>query len=117
MNPRIRRKVLEEWRGLPDPKVRDRTTPLGNAIRKLMPSLGLGERLREEEIREAWTEIVGDFLASHSRPAAFQSGVLFVQVLQPSVHYELERNWKREILQKLKQRFGTRTIREIRFRL
>jgi len=82
-----------------------------------MPSLGLGERLREQEIQEAWAAIVGDFLAQHSRPTALKNGVLIVQVLQPSVHYELERVWKSEVLQKLKARFGARALREIRFRL
>jgi len=82
-----------------------------------MPSLGLGERLREQEVQEAWAGIVGDFLARHSRPASLNHGVLIVQVLQPSVHYELERVWKSEVLQKLKSKFGPRAIREIRFRL
>jgi hypothetical protein len=44
-------------------------------------------------------------------------GVLSIQVLQPSVRYELERNWKNEILAKLQARFGKKTIREIKFRI
>jgi FolB domain-containing protein len=41
----------------------------------------------------------------------------YVRVLQPSLHYELERIAKTEILRKLKRRFGGKTIRDIRFRL
>jgi len=48
---------------------------------------------------------------------ALKEGTLFVRVLQPTLHYELDRVWKPRLLQKLKQRFGTRTIREVRFRV
>jgi hypothetical protein len=43
--------------------------------------------------------------------------VLFVRVLQPALHYQFEQISKAEILRKLKQRFGTKIVREIRFRL
>lgn len=82
-----------------------------------MQSLGLGERLREEEIKKAWRELVGDFLATHSSPSAIREGVLQVRVLQPTLHYELDRVWKPQLIQKLKQRFGPRVIRDIRFRI
>jgi hypothetical protein len=43
--------------------------------------------------------------------------VLIRRVLQPTLHYELEQVSKIEILRKLKQRFGSKTIRDIRFRV
>ena len=52
-----------------------------------------------------------------SSPQRLKDGVLYVHVLQPTVHFELERMWKKEILDKLKKRFGGRVVREIRFRL
>jgi predicted lipid carrier protein YhbT len=39
------------------------------------------------------------------------------RVLQPVLHYQFETVSKAEILRKLKQRFGGRTIRDLRFRL
>jgi hypothetical protein len=36
---------------------------------------------------------------------------------QSALHYELEQISKIEILRKLKQRFGSKTIRDIRFRV
>ena len=82
-----------------------------------MQKLGLKERLRESEVIDAWSSIVGEFIAAHSTPVALRDGVLYVRVLQPALHYELQQISKAEILRKLKQRFGTRTIRDIRFRL
>jgi hypothetical protein len=37
--------------------------------------------------------------------------------LQPALHYELEQVSKIDILRKLKQRFGSKIIRDVRFRL
>jgi hypothetical protein len=50
-------------------------------------------------------------------PVALRDGILYVRVLQPALHYELEQISKSEILRKLKQRFGGKTIRDIRFRV
>ena len=90
---------------------------MSEPLAKLMAQLGLKDRLQEEEVIRGWREIVGDFVATHSTPHRLKDGVLTVRVLQPTVHYELDRVWKREILDKLKRRFGARTIRDIKFRI
>ena len=114
----LRKRVIEEWRGLPEPDEKpDRTLSIREVLVQLAPKLGLESRLREEEIISAWVEIVGDFFAQHSRPVRLQQGVLVVHVLQPTVLYELDRQWKSLILTKLKQRFGGKVIRELRFRV
>ena len=84
---------------------------------KLMQRLGLRERLHETEVIEAWSTIVGEFIAAHSAPVALRESVLYVRVLQPALHYELEQVSKIDILRKLKQRFGGKTIRDVRFRV
>jgi predicted nucleic acid-binding Zn ribbon protein len=67
-----------------------------------MQRLGLRERLHETEVIEAWSKIVGEFIAAHSAPVALREGILYVRVLQPALHYELEHVSKIEILRKLK---------------
>src|SRR5262252_6177556 len=114
----LREKIIAEWRGLPEPKPRpDRWKAAGELLPALMQKLGLRERLHENEVMEAWAGIVGDFIAAHSAPVALRDGVLYVRVLQPALHYELEQISKVEILRKLKRRFGARTIRDVRFRI
>ena len=114
----LRAKVIAEWRGLQEPFQRkDRCAAVGDVLQKLMPKLGLGERLNESEVRAAWKDVVGDFIAQHAAPAGLSGGVLGIHVLQPSLRYELERNWKREILAKLQERFGKKAIREVKFRI
>lgn len=114
----LREKVLADWRGFSDPaEKRERCLSVADLLKKVLPKLGLGERLGEQQVMEAWKEIVGDFLAQHSLPVGLNAGILTVQVLQPSVRYELDRTWKRSILEKLQARFGAKTVREVRFRL
>ena len=110
--------ALAEWRGLPQtPFPRDTSKPIGDTMLKVMTALGLKDRLREEEVLSAWRGIVGDFLATQSSPLRLKDGVLYIRVLQPTVHFELDRVWKPQILEKLKERFGRRTVREIKFRV
>jgi hypothetical protein len=118
MNSALRAAALSEWRGLPDKKVRpDHWEAPAELLPRLMQRLGLKERLHETEIIDAWAKIVGDFIATHSTPVALRDGILYVRVLQPALHYELEQVSKIGILRKLKQHFGAKTIRDIRFRL
>src|SRR5258705_11322474 len=118
MNSALRAAVIAEWRGLSDRKMRpDRWESPAELMPRLMQRLGLRERLRETEVIEAWSKIVGDFIAAHSAPVALREGVLYVPVLQPALHYEIDQISKSEILRKLKQRFGGKTIRDVRFRV
>ena len=118
MNPSLRAAVIAEWRRLPERKPQpDRWQSPAELMPKLMQRLGLRERLRETEVIEAWSKIVGDFIAAHSTPVALREGILYVRVLQPALHYELDQISKPEILRKLKQRFGGKTIRDVRFRV
>ena len=118
MTPSLRAAVISEWRGLPEPKPRpDRFQAAGDLVPKLMQRLGLRERLHETEVIDAWAKIVGEFIAAHSAPVALREGILYVRVLQPALHYELEQVSKIDILRKLKKRFGAKVIRDVRFRV
>jgi len=118
MTPFQRASILREWRGYPEPPAKpDKQSAASDVIGKVMASLGLRDRLRQEEVLGAWREIVGDFIACHAAPQRLDKGILIVQVLQPTMHYELDRVWKPQILKKLKDRFGAKAVKEIRFRI
>ena len=118
MTPEIRQRVLSEWRGVPQPlaALPDRAQTVGQALDKVMRKLGLHDRLTETQIVAAWKEIVGEWFATHTCPSKLHDGVLFVQVIQPAIHCELQLH-KPEIMRKLKARFGARKIRDVKFRL
>ena len=116
MTPQLRHRVIAEWRGLPQSRPRvDAFTSAGETLGKVMQALGLQDRLHEADVLQAWHQIVGEFIATHSAPHRLRNGILYVRVLQPTVHYELDRVWKPEIVKKLKTRFGSKIIREVRF--
>jgi hypothetical protein len=117
MNRAIRSRVLQEWRGLPGEPRPDRSSPVREILEKLLPKLGIEARIKEQDIQEAWVGIVGEFLAKHSQPERLVAGTLMIRVIQPSVRYELDRTWKPEIIRKLRQTFGEKVIREIKFLL
>ena len=118
MSPSLRAAVIAEWRGLPERKMRtDRWQSPAELVPKLMQRLGLRERLHETKVIDTWSKIVGEFIATHSAPFALRDGILYVRVLQPALHYELEQISKKDILRKLKTRFGGKIIRDVRFRV
>lgn len=118
MNPSLRAKAITEWRGLPEKAVAQNSWAApADVLPRLMQRLGLKERLHETEVMETWSKIVGEFIAAHSAPVALREGVLYVRVLQPALHYELEQVSKMDILRKLKNRFGGKIIRDLRFRV
>src|SRR5580704_9305064 len=118
MSPSLRAAVIAEWRGVSEKRMRaDRWRAPADVLPKLMQRLGLRERLHETEVIDAWSKIVGDFIAAHSAPVALREGILYVRVLQPALHYELEQVSKIDILRKLKQRFGGKVVRDVRFRV
>ena len=112
---RLRRQVIEEWRLLPDPP-----DPLVRCVKASDAMAGILQKLQfAEEISRvvsAWREIVGDFLADNSQPVSLKDGVLLVQVMQPTLRYELDRSLKPQVLKRLQEAFGARLLKEIRFR-
>ena len=118
MKRSLRARVIADWRGLPERKEKpDRVESTAGLLPRLMQRLGLKERLHEKDVTEAWSEIVGEFIAAHSTPMSLREGVLFVRVLQPALHYQFEQISKAEILRRLKSRFGASVIRDVRFRV
>ena len=117
MNPQLRSKVIADWRGMPErPFPQDTSRSIAGVLEKVIAQLGLGKRVREEEIMRAWQDIVGPFIAQHSTPQRLVEGVLHIRVLQPSMLYELDRTLRADILAKLKKTFG-RAVRDVKFRV
>jgi len=111
-------RALAEFRGYREP---DDTSAfahdnIGEVIGSTLKKLGLKNRFDEDQVKAAWHDIVGDFVSRNSQPLGVNRKVLLVQVLQPAVHYTLER-MKGQILAKMQARFGREHIREIRFRI
>jgi predicted nucleic acid-binding Zn ribbon protein len=108
--------VMAEWRRYREPRdTAQRAAGLADALRGLLPKLGLGQSLDEHAIRKSWSGLVGPFIAGQSEPDRIRAGVLYVRVHQSSVRFELEQVWKAEIETKLAAEFGADKIRSVKF--
>lgn len=113
----LKDRVIAEWRGYWEPQdVSTYEQEIESVVGKAMKGLGLKDRFNEEQVFEAWHEMVDNFIGSNARPVVLEKKVLSIQVLHSTVHYELER-MKGQLLRRMQERFGAENIREIRFRL
>ena len=110
------RRILADWRGVyipPDLSGYERK--VGDVVGRVLKKAGIEDRVSHEQIAVDWESTVGDFLAKHSRPVALRRGVLIVAVLQAAIRYDMERRHKRDILARLRERYGKDKIRDVKF--
>ena len=112
-----RRKVLEEWRLLPEAVPAREARSVGDLVDGQLAALGMTERLVEDQLADAWGEIEGAANASQSRPIQLKKGELIVAVAQPALKYNFERFHAGEILQRLQEQFGKGLVRSVRFKV
>jgi predicted nucleic acid-binding Zn ribbon protein len=112
-----RRLILQEWRLLPEPPPTREAKSVGSLVEGQMARLGLGERLLEDQMAAAWQDIVGPANAALSKPVSIRKGEVVVAVAQPALKYTFERFHAEEILRRLQERFGSRSVTAVRFRI
>lgn len=121
MTPGLRRRVLHEWQPL-----LSNADPLGasssaNSTDKLVPAvmkkLGLEQRLQQSQAFYLWPTIVGSDIARHAQPVSLRNHLLVVAVDHPVWLQELSRYHKPLILQRVQERVGKKTVRDIAFRI
>ena len=115
MKPAWRKQLLEEWRGVPDPKVtRSTAKVVGDVVPDLMEALGLSERYGAEEIGRVWTQEVGHPLCLQAVPIKLKHKTLHIRMIQPTVHFVLE-GMRDELLTKLQNRLGRERLQSLKF--
>ena len=114
---RLHAQVVAEWRRMSRPKSDPPPKVMADEVAGALEKLGVGATLSEEEILTAWSDVVPPIIANNTRPSALRDGVLEISVLQPAIHYTLERQMKRDVLNRLQSLFGRKQVRDVRFRL
>ena len=113
-----RRQVLAEWRGIvAEPDLTRHEHDFSKVLGAFLQRAGFENRCSEEDLAPAWEAAVGPFAARHSKALSYDAGVLYVAVLQPAVHFTLQRELKSRILPLLSSALPGRPIRNVRFRL
>jgi hypothetical protein len=109
-----RARVLAQWRGIGPPlDPNENVSRAGDLLSEIFAKLRLEEGIEESQLRGAWREVAGEFVAAQTEPVSLQKGVLTLKVLQPSMRFHLEQS-RGQILQNLQQALGKGKVRDVR---
>jgi predicted nucleic acid-binding Zn ribbon protein len=113
----IREEILREWRGA------DEAADLNAGIHRadqflaaILRSAGLQDGIQEDELRAAWKELAGDFIARHTEPSSVKGGHLVLRVTQPAMRFHLEQ-MKPMLLSRIREQLGENRIFSVKFTL
>ncbi len=87
---------------------------LKSAIKKAVRKAGVEKALKQESAVFLWGEIVGQTVSKVTRVEKVEKGVLRIKTESPTWRQELHMQ-KKEIINKINNKIGSKTIREIRF--
>ena len=87
-----------------------------NILKDVIKNLGGKDRPTEEDVVLFWAGAAGEKAAKHSKPVMFKKSVLTVNVDDSSWLYELTTK-KKEIIRNLEGSFGSKKVKEVRFRI
>ncbi len=88
--------------------------PLSKSLSILLKSLGIENRIKQNEIIVRWPEIVGEKLSKVTTADKIENGILFVRVTNSAWRNELI-YMKTEIINRIYSSLNTDIIRDIRF--
>jgi predicted nucleic acid-binding Zn ribbon protein len=112
---RIRSRILSEWRGADEAlDLQSRVHRAGTFVDAILKSAGLAEGIQEQELKTAWREIAGEFIARNTEPASVKNGALVLRVTQPAMRFQLEQ-MKPMLLGRIREHQGTARIQSIKF--
>jgi predicted nucleic acid-binding Zn ribbon protein len=116
-NGGIREEILREWRGCDEaPDLSDGIHSADKFIAAILRSAGLEDGLNEDQVRSAWKELAGDFIASHTEPVSVKSGNLVLRVTQPAMRFHLEQ-MKPMLLTRIRAQLGGNRVKSVKFTL
>jgi len=113
----IREQILREWRGYdeamdPNAGIHKPT----EFVAAILKAAGMTDGLHEDEVRSAWREIAGEFIAQHTEPVSVTNGRLTLRVTQPAMRFNLEQ-MKPMLLERVRDKLGKDHIKSIHFTL
>lgn len=88
---------------------------LDNLLGESLKALGLEKQLLEQACVSAWDEVVGERIAAAAQPEFIKDGKLFVITKSSTWANELS-FLKEDIMKRLNERVGKRTVKEMVFR-
>ena len=87
---------------------------IGGALKKLIKSSGLQKGLDQQKAVDFWSVVVGENITKNTEPISVEYGILKIKVKTPAWRQELQLQ-KTNIINKLNNELGKKTIKDIRF--
>lgn len=91
------------------------TVMIGDVIREFLAQHRKQQLFLEQRAVEIWPEVVGKLISRNTHKVSVAKGVLTVFVKNSTLRFELNGR-KSEIIEKLNERLGTPTIKELNIR-
>lgn len=114
---RIREEILREWRGIEEPADLNAGIHLAEKfVTTILRAAGAEDGLHEDQVRETWKDLAGEFIARHTEPLSVKGGVLILRVTQPALRFQLEQ-MKPMLLTRIRNQLGEDRIKSIKFQL
>jgi predicted nucleic acid-binding Zn ribbon protein len=114
---RIREEILREWRGIEEPPDLNAGIHLAEKfVTAILRAAGAEDGLHEDQVRETWKDLAGEFIARHTEPLSVKGGVLILRVTQPALRFQLEQ-MKPMLLKRIRNQLGEDRIKSIKFQL
>lgn len=88
-----------------------------DAVRDFLRVSGLGERMRDLPVYEAWRKALGDDLSRRARAVDFRRGELVVEVESAAHHAELASFTGERYRQLTNRHLGREAVRKVTFKL
>lgn len=112
----IRKQILREWRGCDEVTDLQRGVSQPSAfVAAILRQAGMADGLEEDEVRKAWRDLAGDFIAEHTEPVSVNDGILLLRVTQPAMRFHLDQ-MKPMLLKRIQERFDKSRIKAIQFK-
>jgi len=90
---------------------------IGGILARVLVQAGLKESLENSRIVKLWASAVGPSVAAHAAPRSFRKGKLVVSVDSSAWHAELERYFKKKIIDNLNGKLGKPLVASVVFRV
>lgn len=88
---------------------------LSEILNESLKNLQIDGKLNESRVLDAWSDVVGPILSSHTRNKYVNRRILYVQMDTPIVRNELQM-MRQSLVERLNQAAGAETIKDIVFR-
>ena len=88
---------------------------ISQGITSTLDQLGLGKKVKQYEVLDVWSEVVGEQIAQVTTADFFSGGKLFIRVSRSTWRNELT-FLKQQLIQKINTAMGEEIVHDIIFR-